>query len=124
MKETSPTAPGRGTGSMNVAPGLEKHQAIRYDYDRKPIPAYLSAEPASASIYSSVHDLALFGLYFLKRRQPDQREILSAASMDQMMQEAIDEESSPARAVPRSTICCASRRNIRRSATPCAGRCP
>ena len=87
--------------SMNLAPGLEKHQAIRYDYDRKPIPAYLSAEPASASIYSSAHDLARFGLYFLKSRLPDQRRILSDASMDRMMQEAIDESGSPARPVGR-----------------------
>ncbi|WP_129782333.1 serine hydrolase domain-containing protein [Peristeroidobacter soli] len=70
--------------SLNLAPGLEKHQAVRYDFDRKPLPFYESAEPASASIYSSVHDLARFGLFFLNNRQADQAAILSARSIAQM----------------------------------------
>lgn len=88
---------GMTRSAMNVPPGLGKYQAVRYDYDRKPLPFYVSAEPASASIYSSAHDLARFGLFFLKSPQAGQRAILSEASIDRMMGDAIATQSSPVR---------------------------
>lgn len=83
--------------ALDRPPALEKYQAVRYDYDRKPLPFYYSAEPASAALYSTAHDLARFGLYFLKRPLADQRSILSADSIDAMMSDAIDTQSSPVR---------------------------
>lgn len=81
----------------NIPAGLEKQHAIRYDYDRNPIPFYLSAEPASASIYSSAHDLAQFGMFMLKNRVPGQKPVLSSASIDAMSATAINEDTVPVR---------------------------
>lgn len=81
--------------SVNLAPGLEKLQAIRYDYDRKPIPFYVSAEPASASVYSSAHDLARFGMFILKNRIAGQEKILSDQSIDQLTLDPTTDTGSP-----------------------------
>lgn len=83
--------------ALNVPTALEHQQAVRYDHDRQPIPFYLSAEPASASIYASAHDLARFGLFMLKRRLPDQAQILSDASIDAMSADAINADTLPVR---------------------------
>lgn len=83
--------------SVYLAPELQRYQAIRYDFDRKPIPDYVSAEPASAMVFSSAHDLARFGLFFLGQRQSDQREILNAASREAMAREPIHTKSIPTR---------------------------
>jgi CubicO group peptidase (beta-lactamase class C family) len=77
--------------SVNLAPGLEKFQAVRYDFDRNPIPFYVSAEPGSASVYSSAHDLAKFGIFVLKNRVPGQKQILSSRSIDLLTSDAIIE---------------------------------
>jgi CubicO group peptidase (beta-lactamase class C family) len=76
--------------SVDIGPGLEKHQAIRYDRMSQPIPFYATAEPGAAAMYSSAHDLIRFGMFFLKHRSPDQRPILSDASIDQMMRAPAD----------------------------------
>ena len=70
--------------SVNLVQGPEKYQAVRYDYDRKPIPFYVSSEPASAAAYSSAHDLARFGMFMLKNGIPGQKKILSDESIDLM----------------------------------------
>ncbi|MBL8270615.1 serine hydrolase domain-containing protein [Steroidobacter sp.] len=89
---------GMTRSAVNIPPGLEQHHAIRYDYDRKPIPFYVSAEPASASVYSSAHDLAKFGQFLLKNHRSDQVAILSDASIDAMSSTPIFEGASPVRA--------------------------
>ncbi len=81
----------------NVPEALRGQQAVRYDFDRNPIPFYVSAEPASASIYASAHDLARFGMFMLKNRLPDMQPILSHASIDAMSATAISESAVPAR---------------------------
>ena len=81
----------------NIPAGLEKQHAIRYDYDRNPIPFYVSAEPASASIYSSAHDLARFGMFMLKNPVPGLKPVLSHASIDAMSATAINESEVPVR---------------------------
>lgn len=88
---------GMTRSSVYLLPGHEPYQAIRYDFDRKPIPAYTSAEPASAMIYSSAHDLARFGMFMLKNHRRDQRAILSDASIDEMARDPISTESRPVR---------------------------
>lgn len=84
--------------SVNIAPELRQHQAVRYDLDRKPIPYYVSAQPAAGLVYASAHDIARFGLFLLKRRLPDQRAILSDASIDRMSRDPILEQGSPVQA--------------------------
>lgn len=88
---------GMTRSGVNIPPGLERHHAIRYDFDRKPIPFYVSAEPASASVYASAHDLAKFGQFLLKNHRSDQVAILSDASIDAMSSAPISEKSVPTR---------------------------
>lgn len=71
--------------SVEVGPGLDAYQAIRYDDSGEPIPPFVSAEPGSMAAYSSAHDLARLGMFFLKDRLPDQRAILDDAFIDQML---------------------------------------
>lgn len=71
--------------SVDVGPGLEAYQAIRYDSTGAPIPHFVSTEPGSMAGYSSAHDLARLGMFFLKDRLPEQRRILGDASIDQML---------------------------------------
>lgn len=81
--------------AVNLPPQLEKHQAVRYDFDRKPIPYYLSNEPAAGAIYSSAHDMARLGMFLLKDRLADQRAILTERSIDRLTEQPVDEHASP-----------------------------
>lgn len=90
--------------TLTLTPELQKYQAVRYDFDRKPLPFYYSAEPASAALFSSAHDLARFGVFFLKQRLPGQRAILSDAAIDSMFSDPIDTQSAPVRAADSNSI--------------------
>ena len=70
--------------SVDIAPGLEKHQAVRYGADGLPIPFYAFDHPGGSAIYASAHDLVRFGLFHLKARLPDQKPILSDQTIDEM----------------------------------------
>lgn len=70
--------------SVGIGPGLEKFQAIRYDQKGAPIPFYDFDHPGASAIYSSAHDLVRFGMFHLKDHLPDQAQILSDASIDEM----------------------------------------
>lgn len=83
--------------SVEVAPGLEKYEVVRYDYDRKRIPAFGGTDQGAGSVYASVHDLARMGLFILKTPLSDQRAILSDASIDRLSEQPVDESSSPVR---------------------------
>ncbi|MBL8268967.1 serine hydrolase domain-containing protein [Steroidobacter sp.] len=71
--------------SVEVGPGLAEYQAIRYEAGGQPVPPFVSTEPGSMAVYSSAHDLARLGMFFLKDRLPDQRPILSDAGIAQML---------------------------------------
>lgn len=75
--------------SVDIGAGLEQYAATRYDIANEPIPNYGFAEPASAAVYSSAHDLARFGVFFLKQRQSQQRAILNDASIDRMTDQLV-----------------------------------
>jgi CubicO group peptidase (beta-lactamase class C family) len=75
--------------SVNIGPGLEKFQAIRYGPDGLPIPFYDFDHPAASAIYSSAHDLVRFGMFHLKARLPDQKAIISDASIDEMQRTSV-----------------------------------
>lgn len=83
--------------SVDVAPEFAHLQAVRYDFDRRVIPFYVSAEPASASIYASVHDVARFGMFLLKRRPAGQAAILNDQSIDRMTFDPTTINGSPVR---------------------------
>ena len=70
--------------SIDVAPGLEPHQAIRYTPEGKRIPFYEFDHPGASAAYASAHDLVRFAMFHMKEHLPDQRAILSDASIDAM----------------------------------------
>lgn len=70
--------------SIDVGPGLEPHQAIRYTPDGKRIPFYEFDHPGASAVYASAHDLARFAMFHVKQHLSDQRPILSDASIDEM----------------------------------------
>ena len=70
--------------SVNIGPGLEKHQAIRYGTDGLPIPFYDFDHPGGSAVYASAHDLVRFGMFHLKAHLPDQKAILKDQTIDEM----------------------------------------
>ncbi|MGH9944427.1 MAG: serine hydrolase domain-containing protein [Pyrinomonadaceae bacterium] len=70
--------------SVDIAPGLEKYQAVRYGGDGLPIPFYAFDHPGGSAVYASAHDLVKFGLFHLKAHLPDQKPILSDQTIDDM----------------------------------------
>ena len=76
--------------SVDIGPGLEKFQAVRYGTDGLPIPFYAFDHPGGSAVYASAHDLVRFGMFHLKSRGPDQRAILTEASKDEMQKPTAD----------------------------------
>ncbi|MBL8267968.1 serine hydrolase domain-containing protein [Steroidobacter sp.] len=88
MQQALFTPLGMTHSALDITPGFEQLKAQRYNFRNQPIPNYLSAEPASATLYSSAHDLARFGMFILKNRLPDQRSVLTDANIDAMTRDA------------------------------------
>jgi CubicO group peptidase (beta-lactamase class C family) len=70
--------------SVDIGPGLEPFAATRYGKDGLPIPFYDFDHPGASAVFSSAHDLVRFGMFHLKAHLPDQKPILSDASIDEM----------------------------------------
>lgn len=70
--------------SIDVAPGLEPHQAKRYKSDGRLIPFYEFDHPGASAVYTSAHDLARFAMFHMKEHLQDQRPILTDATIDEM----------------------------------------
>lgn len=70
--------------SVDIGPGLEPFAATRYGVDGLPIPFYDFDHPGASAVFSSAHDLVRFGMFHLKAHLPDQKPILSDASLDEM----------------------------------------
>lgn len=71
-------------------PALRAFMATRYDgEDLTPIAAYTTDHPGASEIYSSAHDMALFGMFSLKQHLPNQAAILSDAAIDMMQKPTI-----------------------------------
>ena len=62
--------------SAGIGPGLEKFVAQRYSPSRGLRP------PVDGGVYCSAHDLARFGMFCLKAHLPDQKRVLSDATID------------------------------------------
>jgi CubicO group peptidase (beta-lactamase class C family) len=76
--------------SVDIGPGLEKHQAIRYGTDGLPIPFYNFDHPGGSAVYASAHDLVRFGMFHLKAHLPDQKAIFKDETIDEMQKATID----------------------------------
>ena len=70
--------------SIDIAPGLEKFAATRYDGRDRPIPFYTFDHPGASAVFSSAHDLVRFGMYHLKDKLPEQKSILEEKTRDLM----------------------------------------
>ncbi len=70
--------------SVDLAPGLETHQAVRYTPEGKRIPFYAFDHPGASAVYSSAHDLVRFAMFHMKEHLADQRAILKDESIDAM----------------------------------------
>lgn len=70
--------------SIDIGPGLEAYVAARYGRDGLPIPFYDFDHPGASAVFSSAHDLVRFGMFHLKNRLQDQKQILSDALIDEM----------------------------------------
>lgn len=88
MQQALFTPLGMTHSALDITPGFDALKAQRYNFRNQAIPNYLSAEPASATLYSSAHDLARFGMFILKNRLPDQRPVLTDANIDAMTRNA------------------------------------
>jgi CubicO group peptidase (beta-lactamase class C family) len=75
---------GMTRASVDIAPGLEPYAATRYAFDGGAYPFYDFDHPGGSAIFCSAHDLARFGMFHLKQRQPDQEAILADAALDEM----------------------------------------
>ena len=59
--------------SIDVGPGLEPHQAIRYTPEGKRIPFYEFDHPGASAVYRQRHDLVRFAMFHMKEHLADQR---------------------------------------------------
>lgn len=70
--------------AVHIPPGHEAHTATRYAPDGTPLPFYDFDHPGGSAVFASAHDLLRFGMFHLKDHLPDQRAVLSDASIDEM----------------------------------------
>jgi CubicO group peptidase (beta-lactamase class C family) len=76
---------GMTRSAVGADPTLRPFEATRYDgEDITPIVPYITDHPGASEIYSSVHDMALFGMFSLRAHLPNQAAILSDAMIDAM----------------------------------------
>jgi CubicO group peptidase (beta-lactamase class C family) len=76
--------------SIGVDPSLKEFAATRYDgEDLTPIVTYQFDHNGASAVYSSVHDLVLFGMFSVKEHLPDQFPIFTDQAIDQMQQSTI-----------------------------------
>jgi len=71
--------------TVDIGPGLEHLAATRYTPAGVPLPFYGFDHPGASAVFSSVHDLARFGMFHLGQIQPDQHAVLSPASRAEML---------------------------------------
>jgi CubicO group peptidase (beta-lactamase class C family) len=76
--------------SVNIGPGLEKYQAVRYSGDGTPIPFYDFDHPGGSAVYASAHDLVRFGMFHLKAHLSDQKAILKDETIDEMQRATVE----------------------------------
>jgi len=76
--------------SVHFGPGLVEDQVVKYTSDGMMVPPHDSDSPGASAIYSSAHDLIRFAMFHLKNDLPDQRVIITNASIDEMQRPSSD----------------------------------
>ncbi|MBL8267906.1 serine hydrolase domain-containing protein [Steroidobacter sp.] len=77
--------------SVGLSPATESLAAVRYNPDGSRIAFYDSDHQGASAVYGSAHDLVRFAMFHLKDHRPDQRAILSDASLDEMQRRTVNE---------------------------------
>jgi CubicO group peptidase (beta-lactamase class C family) len=81
---------GMNRSAVGIDPALRAFEATRYDgEDVTPIVPYTTDHPGASEIYSSAHDMALFGMFSLKQHLAGQAPILSDALLDAMQKPSL-----------------------------------
>jgi CubicO group peptidase (beta-lactamase class C family) len=80
--------------AVGIDPNLKNYYAVRYGVKGEPLPFYVTDTPGSSAVFASAHDLALFAMFHLKSRVPDQKPILTNQSIDEMQQPTSQESES------------------------------
>lgn len=78
---------GMSTCSLGTSSPIDQRRAARYALSSRTLlrtPATISTTPAASSVYCSVHDLLLFGMFHLKDHLRFQNAILPDKAIDQM----------------------------------------
>ena len=70
--------------SVDLAPGLEGQQALRYGADGVAYPFYDFDHPGGSAVFCSAHALVRFGMFHLKEHLPDQKAILTDEAIERM----------------------------------------
>lgn len=81
---------GMNHSAVGIPAGLDSAAAIRYAPDGSPLPHYDFDHPGASAVYSSAHDLALFGLFHLQKPLAEQRPLLKPESLDEMQRPTAD----------------------------------
>jgi CubicO group peptidase (beta-lactamase class C family) len=74
--------------TVDIGPGLEQHAAVRYNPEGESIPFYDFDHPGASAVFASAHDLVRFGMFHLKNKLPEQRQIITSNSIDLMAEES------------------------------------
>ncbi len=75
--------------SVDLPQDLAPYGATRYAPNGEPIPWYTFDHPGASAVWASAHDLVRFGLFHLKMHLPDQKAILTDASIDEMQKPTV-----------------------------------
>ncbi|MBM3947523.1 MAG: beta-lactamase family protein, partial [SAR202 cluster bacterium] len=75
---------GMTRSSVDVAPELEPFAATRYGSDQVSYPHYDFDHPGGSAVYCSAHDLLRFGMFHAGTPLPDQKEILTPETRQEM----------------------------------------
>jgi len=73
--------------SVGIEPRLKDFVAVRYRPDQSSLSYYDFDHRGASAVFSSAHDLALFGMFQLKNHLPGQKQILADSSIDALHQE-------------------------------------
>ncbi len=70
--------------TVGIPPGERDDYAVRYTRDGRPLPYYDFDHRGASAVFSSAHDLALFGLFHAGRPAPGTPSLLSRTAVAQM----------------------------------------
>lgn len=70
--------------AVDLTPEMKPNQAVRYGSDGVRYPFYDFDHPGGSAIYASAHDLVRFGMMHAGSLLKDQRQVLSASTLDSM----------------------------------------